>query len=211
MKANSWRVFAGGALILAGLLFLLGGLDLVQSSGLVIGGLFILGGLAFLFHLVTNRSAWWAAIPGFVLAGIGTGILLGDLDGGRWSGIAILGGIGLAFWVVYVLNTANWWAIIPAGVMSTLAALVGLEPLNLADEGIFLFGLAITFVLVALLPSVGSRKNWAWWPAGILAIVAALALFNSLDIMNYIWAVGLILAGIFLAWRALRPVKTLKS
>ncbi|HNZ12309.1 MAG TPA: hypothetical protein PLA25_05675 [Anaerolineaceae bacterium] len=208
MKTNSWRLFAGVGLILAGGLFLLSSLNILDIGGLVIGGFFMLGGLAFLFHLMTNRSAWWAAIPGCVLVGIGAAILLGNLGDGRWSGMAVLGGIALAFWLVYLLNTANWWAIIPAGVMTTLVAVTGLEGLQVDEAGIFLFGLAITFALVALLPSMGTRKTWAWWPAGILAIIGVLALFSAMDWMNYLWGVGLILAGGFLAWRALRPAKS---
>jgi hypothetical protein len=63
--------------------------------------------------------------------------------------------------------------------------------------GFFFFGLAITFLLVALLAGM----TWAYWPALVLGIMGFLGVASLLDIANYLWAVVLIGAGIFMLFR----------
>jgi hypothetical protein len=63
--------------------------------------------------------------------------------------------------------------------------------------GFFFFGLAITFLLVALLAGM----RWAYWPASVLGIMGFLGIASLLDIANYLWAVVLIAAGGFMIFR----------
>ena len=79
-------------------LVVLGGLFVLQNMGILHDVNDIFFGLAFLavgafFLLSYFNGSWWAAIPGCVLAGIGTLILLPDsLD--EFGGAVFLGGIG---------------------------------------------------------------------------------------------------------------------
>ncbi len=137
------------------------------------------------------------------LAGIDALILLpASLE--QFGGALFLGAVGLSFWVVYLTGREKWWAILPGGVALTLAIVAGL-PGELDDAllgVVFFTGLAITFLLVALLAGM----RWAYWPALALGIVAVLVFSTGwLQLANYVWAVALVGAGIFVIWRAFRP------
>ena len=71
MKRETSLVF-GILLVLGGALFLLQNLG-VFGTGIDILWpiLFALGGLIFLYVFVTNRTQWWAVIPGMALLGLG--------------------------------------------------------------------------------------------------------------------------------------------
>ena len=146
---------------------------------------------------------WWAAFPGFVLAGIGVLILLpNSLD--NIGGAIFLGAIGLSFWAVYLTGRDRWWAIIPGGVLFTLAAVTVL-PSNFiggaASGGVFFLGLALTFLLVALL----ANMRWAYWPAGVLGVFGIFLFFESqVYLLSYVAAAALIVVGIFIILRSLR-------
>jgi hypothetical protein len=148
-------------------------------------------------------GGWWAAFPGFVLAGIGVLILLPDaLD--NIGGAVFLGAIGLSFWAVYLTGRERWWAIIPGGVLFTLA-IVSALPSNFlggADSGgVFFLGLALTFWLVALL----ANMRWAYWPAGVLGVFGVFLFFESqVYLLSYIAAGALIVVGVFIILRSLR-------
>jgi uncharacterized membrane protein HdeD (DUF308 family) len=65
----------------------------------------------------------------------------------------------------------------------------------------------VTFAIVAVLPAGLIRRWWAWIPAGVLAVVGGLVLLTAggaLTALNYLWPVFVILAGLFLLWRALQ-------
>lgn len=194
-------------LIAAGVLFLLQNLGVLGSlTGLVWAVLFALGGLAFLSVLVTNRTQWWAAIPGIVLLDVGVLIafttLFPNLDG-RLSGGLFLLGLGLAFWVVFALAPQNWWAVIPGGVMVTLAAVTAMESFTGDVTGaVFMLGLALTFLLLYFIPVRGRRMTWPWIPALVLGAIGFLVLFQASNMINIAWPVILILAGGFLLVRA---------
>jgi hypothetical protein len=209
MNSNRWRFLVGGVLVVVGLLALLGTMFSVSLGGFIWAVLFIAGGLVFIYFLATDRKSWWAAIPGFTLLGIGTLIGLEqiaprvtDVVGGA----LVLGGIGISFIVVYLMNRSFWWAIIPAGVMTSLVLLILMEPLLGGDVAwIFLFGLALTFGVVYLMPGTsGERMTWALYPAGVLALVAAVAMIASVAWAAYVFPVLLILGGIVLVLRAAR-------
>ena len=196
-------VFGGLVLILVGALYLLQTMGVLQDVGDAFWGvIFLAAGGLFLFAYFTG--SWWAVIPGCVLAAIGVLILLPDsLE--EFGGAVFLGGIALAFWVVYFSSMhERWWAIIPAGVLTTLAVVTFLPDMvgGVATGSFFFFGLAVTFLLVALL----AKMSWAYYPALALVIVGLLVLLALGDIANYIWAAALILGGGYLMYRSFRRV-----
>ena len=202
------RVLWGSFLILAGLLFLLQNVFNLPLGGLFWAALLALGGLLFISVYLNNRQHWWALIPGFTLLGVAATVfvnnffpLLDDISGGLF----VLGGIGLAFVAVYLSDRRNWWAIIPAGVMLTLAAISVLDQLFIGfDSGGLLFlGLALTFVLVALLPNQQGQMKWAWYPAAVLAVIGLIIAAASQNLFRYFWPLILILGGLALILRTL--------
>jgi hypothetical protein len=194
-------VYGGLILIMAGVLYLLQSVGILDNVGDIFwGAVFLAGGALFLFAFFSG--SWWAVIPGCVLAAIGVLILLPvSLD--KYGGAVFLGGIALAFWVVFfTATTERWWALIPAGVLSTLAIVTFLPDLigGVATGSIFFFGLALTFLLVALL----AKMRWAYYPAAALLLVGMLALLAVGDLAGYLWAVVLILGGGYLIYRTVR-------
>ncbi len=187
---NWWAAFPGFTLAALGVLILL------PSSLENFRGVFFLGSIALSFWYVyfTSRSErWWALIPAGVLTALALVVIVSE-SFEEYSGAVFLGGIGLAFFAVYFTSTTDrWWALIPAGVLSTLAGVtVAAERFGeFQTAGFFFFGLAFTFLLVALL----AKMRWAYWPALILGIMGFLGIASLLDFANYVWAIALIAAG----------------
>ena len=201
MKRIDPSIVIGLVLILAGGLFVLQTRGILDNVGDVFWGtLFLAAGALFQFTYFTG--SWWGVIPGCVLAGIGVLILLPEsLE--MFGGAVFLGSIGLAFWLVYfTARVERWWALIPAGVLSTLAVVSFLPDMvgGVATGGIFFLGLALTFLLVALL----AHMRWAYYPAAALGGIGLLASLSAGDITNYVWAVVLIIAGGYLIYRNYR-------
>jgi hypothetical protein len=201
MKRIDPSIVIGLVLILAGGLFVLQTRGILDNVGDVFWGTFFLAaGALFLFTYFTG--SWWGVIPGCVLAGIGVLILLPEsLE--MFGGAVFLGSIGLAFWLVYfTARVERWWALIPAGVLSTLAVVSFLPDMvgGVATGGIFFLGLALTFLLVALL----AHMRWAYYPAAALGGIGLLASLSAGDITNYVWALVLIIAGGYLIYRNFR-------
>lgn len=205
MNYNRTGALAVGALLVAfGVLFLLQNFGLFGSITNMIWLLvFGAAGLTFLFVFASNREQWWAVIPGFVLLGLATLIGFGDRLG-EWGGALFLGSIGLAFWVIYAIRREFWWALIPAGTLTTLAvvAALGESADGMATGGIFFLGLAATFGLVYLLSGAEDRQRWALIPAGILAAIGLLLTLSLGGLVNYVWAVALIVTGVILLTRS---------
>jgi hypothetical protein len=164
MKRFDYRILIGVVLILGGILML------VDRSGLLRGasnffwaGILAIGAGFFLYWFFTDRSRWWAAIPGFTLAGMAASTLLLDRLG--LGGLAFLGGIGIGFWAVYIRQPTSWWAIIPGGVLLTLGFTSALgEVFHMSETaGVFFTGLggcaADDRFLPGLLP--GRRGLWS--------------------------------------------------
>lgn len=218
---NASDYFWGGAFLVAGLTFLamlfgghwwsafpgftlaaLGVLILLPNSLEDIGGAIFLGGIALSFWYVyfTSRDErWWAIIPAGVLTALAL-LILASAQFEEYSGAIVLGGIGLTFFVVYLTNRLErWWALIPGGVLATLAGVtIAAEQFGeFQTAGFFFFGLALTFLLVAVL----AKMSWAYWPAGVLGIMGFLGIASLLDFANYVWAIALIAAGGFLLFR----------
>ena len=206
MKRFDPRIVIGTLLILAGGLGFLQAFGILRDASDVFWGLvFLAAGGIFLFMFAGSFASggWWAAFPGFVLAGIGVLILLPDaLD--NIGGALFLGAIGLSFWAVYLTGRDRWWAIIPGGVLFTLAVVSALPErlMGGTDSGVvFFLGLALTFLLVALL----ANMRWAYWPAGVLGVFGVFLFFQSqIYLLSYIGAAALIGVGIFIILRSSR-------
>ncbi len=193
------RFLWGGLLIVGGILFLLQNLLDFQFGSLFWALVFGLGALFFLSVFISNRMNWWGLIPGITLLGIALVIALDAFApelGSLLSGTIILGGIGLSFLVVYLLNREFWWAIIPAGVLLSLAVALAVDDF-LPDTGfvaLFFIGMALTFAVVARVPTPEGKMQWAWIPAGVLGIIGVAFGAFSGSLMAY--AVPIILIGV---------------
>ena len=199
------RVLWGALLILAGVVFLLQNLFNFELGGLFWAALVGLAGLLFLTVYLNNRTNWWGLIPGFTLLGVAATILtssylprVGDILGG----VFVLGGIGVAFLAVYLAERKFWWALIPAGVMFTLCLVVlGDNLLKGFGGGILFFGMGLTFLVIALLPTSDGRMRWAWYPAIALMVMGVIISAAAEDLFGYIWPAALIIGGIALIVR----------
>lgn len=218
---NATKFFWAGVFLLAGLAFLsllfggnwwaafpsftllaLGAMVLLPEKLGELGGAIFLGGIALSFwyvYLTDRTGRWWAIIPGGVLTALSL-LIFASTYFNEYSGAIVLGGIGLTFFIVYLTNPAErWWAIIPGGVLATLAGMtIAAERFGgFQTGGFFFLGLAITFLLVAVL----AQMRWAYWPALVLGIMGLLGLGSLLNFANYIWAIALIVLGGFLIFR----------
>ncbi len=192
-------MWLAGALVLAGVVLLLVNLGVFgDQDEAARGALFALAGIAFLAVFARGRQHWWALIPGFALLGLGATALFGSVLG-AWSGAPFLGAIGVSFGVIFLIDREQWWALIPGGVLLTLALVSGMQ--GNVQAGVFFFGLAVTFALVALAPTPDGRQTWAWFPSVALALVAVMTTGGIRDPLSIIWPAALILAGGFLILR----------
>jgi hypothetical protein len=201
MKRFDYRILVGAALILGGILMLLDKTGVLEgATDFLWAGLLAIGAGIFLFWFFSDRSKWWAAIPGFTLAGLAASTLLLDKIG--WGGLAFLGGIGVGFWAVYLRQPAQWWAIIPGGVLLTLGFTSALtEAFNVAEAGgVFFVGLGLTFLLVALL----AKMKWAYIPAAVLLLLGFFLGTPFVGVLEYAWIGILLIAGIVLVISAAR-------
>jgi hypothetical protein len=201
MKRFDYRILIGAALILGGILMLLDKTGLLKgATDLFWAGLLGIGALIFLYWFFSDRSKWWAAIPGFTLAGMAASTLLLDKIG--WGGLAFLGGIGVGFWAVYLRQPSQWWAIIPGGVLLTLGFTSALtEAFNIAETGgVFFVGLGVTFLLVALL----AKMKWAYIPAAVLLLLGFFIGTPFVGVLEYAWIGILLIAGLALVISAAR-------
>jgi hypothetical protein len=201
MKRLDTRILVGAALILAGSLILLDQTGILKgAAALVWVGILTIGAAICLFWFFSDRSKWWAAIPGFSLAGLAASALLPNRTG--WGGLAFLVGIGLGFWAVYFSGRTRWWAILPGGVLVTLGVTAVMsEPYGAVNSGgVFLAGLGLTFGLVALL----AKMKWAFIPAAVLLLLGILIGMPFAGVMEYLWIGVLLAAGMILVVSALR-------
>ncbi len=203
MRRLDFRVLAGAALILLGVLMLLERIGLFRGAANFFWGVvFLAGGAYFLYRFASHMQAeWWAAIPGFALVGMGADNLLPGLLG-DWSGLFFLGFLGLGFFAVYFSGRERWWALIPGGVLVTLGITSAVGDVYHVPEtgGVFFIGLGLTFLLVAVLASM----QWAYIPAVVLLVMGALLGTPFANSLDYIWPAALILAGLLLIFQFVR-------
>ncbi len=214
MKRTNAAFLWGGLLIVAGIGLLLQNLGLVNLNWLWDAFwtlLFAVGGLAFLAVFLRDNENWWALIPGFTLLGLSGLIglsLVSESLAGRIGAPLFLGSIGLGFWAVYAVRRDQWWAVIPGGVLFSVAALTFLEPLLPEPLGVsvMFFGMALTFLLVALLPTPQGRMTWAFIPSGVLFVIGLFMAFSSFSaqfvtLAAVVGPLALIIAGGYLLYR----------
>jgi hypothetical protein len=200
-----FSIALGGLLVFGGVVSLLEATGIIPEAGKIFWGI-LWGAVAlyFLYLLMADKARnWWAAFPGFTLAGmVAASFLPSSLE--VFDGLVFLGGISLAFLWTFLANTHRWWAIIPAGVLLTLGVVSVLDELSGIDTGgIFLIGLGLTFVLVAILPG-GGHRTWAFIPGAALLIIGTL-LVPSLGLGAYIGPVVLILLGAYFIFQFFKP------
>lgn len=214
MKKVDWRIIVGIVLLVVGVITLLQSLGVMQLQGttwqIIIGAIFAAAGAVFIYVFLADREQWWATIPGCSLIGL-AGVIILPMIPGFPGGLApsfFLGMIGVSFWIIYLINHENWWAIIPGGALFSVAALIGLSQYYpLAGVGVMFLGLAITFGLVALLPTGESQNKWAWIPALVLLVMSLFFGFLEGPYGSYIWPVALIIGGAVVIIKALSPKK----
>jgi len=207
MKVLGSRIFWGGLLILAGVLFLLDNMGLITIGEMIWAILLGLGGIAFLTVFITDRQHWWALIPGCTLVGVSITLFLEFFwpeAGSVASGLIILGSIGLAFLIIYLLNWENWWALIPAGVLLTLAVVAVLDEIypKMDTGSVFFVGLGLTFAALALLPNPIGQMRWAFIPAVILIVIGIVMAAVQFPVLSVVFALALILVGVFFLLKA---------
>ena len=189
-------------------LMLLGGLMLLEKFGILRGASSLFWGAAFLVAAAyflyvffqSPQGRWWAIIPAMALLGMGASAILPRVFSGLGGGI-FLGALGVAFFIVYFTDHSRWWGIIPGGVLLTLA---GVSTLADSDQfsafgsgSIFFVGLALTFLLVAVLPNPFEKMQWAYIPAVVLFIMGAvLGSTSTAGLADYVWPVALIIVGV---------------
>jgi len=200
MKRIDLRILVGALLIGAGILFLLQTFNIIPNAWSILWtAAFLVGGGIFFYVYFTDRRQWWALIPAMTLLGLSGTIFVDTYIPAisNLGGALFLGGIGLGFWVIYLTNREFWWAIIPGGVLLTLGAVVVAEDFIIGDSegGVFFMGLAITFLLVALLAKPRENFWWAYIPAGVLFVLGIFLTEPLQSVFNYVWPVALILAG----------------
>ena len=80
MKRFDYRVLVGAVLILGGALMLLDRIGILKgATGYFWAGVLALGAAIFLYNFFVDRNKWWAAIPGFALAGMAASSLLSPI------------------------------------------------------------------------------------------------------------------------------------
>jgi len=192
LKRFDYRILIGAALILGGTLMLLDRTGVLKgATDFFWAGVLAFGAAIFLYWFFSDRSKWWAAIPGFTLAGMAASTLLLDRLG--WGGLAFLGSIGAGFWAIYLSDRSRWWAIIPGGVLVTLGfTSVMTDVFGLFDSGgVFFVGLGITFMMVAVL----AKMKWAYIPAAVLLLLGFFVGTPFIGAMEFIWIGILLVAG----------------
>jgi hypothetical protein len=209
MKRFDVRILIGALLIGAGILFLLQTFNILSNAWSILWtAVFLIGGGIFFYVYFTDRRQWWALIPAMTLFGLAGTIFVDTYLPGisNLGGALFLAGVGLSFWIIYFMNRDFWWAIIPGGVLLTLGAVAVAEDYITGDNegGIFFIGLAITFLMVAILAKPRENYWWAYIPAGVLFVLGLFLIGPLQSLINYIWPLALIVVGGILLFRNLR-------
>ncbi len=192
MRWINFRIAAGAVLILGGILLLLQHMGIwTNAVDFFWAGILAIGAAILLYWFFTDRSRWWAAVPGFALVGMSVSALTPERIG--LSGLAFLGFTGVGFFAWYISNRGQrWWAIIPGGVLITLGIISAMsDALKIADTGgMLMIGLGITFLLVGIL----AGAHWAYIPAAVLVLIGFFIGVPFTGAWQLVW-IGVLLAG----------------
>lgn len=207
-RASWWALIPAGVLTAVGLLTMIAGEAADELIGALV--LFVIGAPFFVVYLM-NRKQWWALFPAIILTMIGLAILLSGLVSDEVVPFIILTGIALPFFGLFLLRRDNWWALVPAGVLTSVAVAVLVSEVVKAEDsvdgriigGIILAGIALTFAFIWSLHKQ-AKTEWAKYPAIVLAIIAVLVAGLGFR-PELAWALGLIVLGVVVLLRALRP------
>jgi len=202
----------GLVLVAASLLMLLARWDALPTAALIWTAVFGVVGAGFAYAAVSDRRRWWAAIPAGALLGLALVVAWEELvgGGGNIGGALFLGMVAVGFWAVYARDRRLWWAVIPGGVVTTLALVALLSPTTTSPAGgagvgaLFFLGLALTFVLVALLP--GGPRPWGYVLAVVFAaigLISALQAVADLPVGDYVAPAALAAIGLLVIWRTM--------
>ena len=207
-------LFWAVALTLAGLLLLLYNFDLFvayePTAQYVLAGVLGIGGVGFFGAYLSTRQNWWRLIPAWTLLALAGMMLLTtqpQINDRVTAGVLFVG-LALAFAHIYLLDRADrWWAIIPGGFMLVLGGVIALSAQTERAEtlGAVLFaGMGAVFFLLYVLG--GRRRQWWALIPGAVLIIFGLFIFvldkGGENTLLRWWPLILILAGIFLGWRA---------
>jgi hypothetical protein len=207
MKPFNWRIPLGLALVVFGVLAFLQSFNIIAFNGSPWAGamavLFAFIGGVFLYALITDHNNWWAAIPGLTLIGLGILIGLALIPGfsGTFGAFIFMGSIAASFWVIYAMKRDFWWAIIPGGTLTSVALLILLSDNGELGASVLFLGMAATFGVLGLIKVDGRRMSWPWYPAASLAVLAGIVAVSSGGVPAIVWAILIILVGLFLVAR----------
>jgi hypothetical protein len=167
-------------------------------------------GIPFLVVYLTDRTRWWALIPGGILVVFGVIPVLTTAAAGELIGAVVMFIIALPFFVVYFARRENWWALIPAGscasigLMILLSGLVGVEPDDAGWlNGILFLGIGLTFGVLWLRRS-SAPTAWARYPALILLLMGLLAIALGQGMQDYLGPIAVIALGIWILYNTTR-------
>jgi hypothetical protein len=181
-----------------------------RASGELVGTVVLWGiALPFVVVYLQDRTKWWALIPAGIMGALGFVPLLTLTVSENWIGPMVMLLFGLVFGVVYLLSPKNWWAVIPAGHFATIG-LVVLAVDTLSNDfsgtsrvaGLLFLGWGLTF-LGLWLRRASAPVEWAKYPAGILLVFGLIALVVGADVLQYLWPIAIIGAGVVVLWRSL--------
>lgn len=212
---KDYRSLLGLLLILMGVMFGLEQLGIIDITArdVIFTAAYIIGAVALFAAFFGDRTRWWAALAGFILAGLAIGNLLelfAPSLGNRISGPLFLAVMGLGFVIVYFIDRRMWWSIIPGGVLlslATVAFLDGVRNLPFDPAGVLFIGMGLTFLLLALVRDGGRRLGWGVYPGVPLLLFGLFLSLGGEDIWPKLWPLMLIGFGAWLLISTMRKNK----
>ena len=206
-EKSRWAWLLGALLILGGFVMLLGNLNVLSLGPVFWVGAFIVAGGVFLAVFVRDQAQWWALIPGMALLGVALTIAATEFTPAgsllhESAGAMLLYFIGLSFGLIYLRDTKQWWPMIPMGALFSVATTALLASMSLlsgeALGGVLFLGMALTFALIAVLPSPKGRMVWALIPAAVLGVMGVLITGQFTTLLVFLWPIVLIVGGFIL-------------